>query len=259
MQPAGAVTLMPAPSDDSKRLSEPPAQLARQPSVPASTQAQSRPRVRLMAALGAVLVMLAVVSVFALQGQSGNGAPAQSPTAASTRPPFTPAQPGMHLYTVQPGDTLADIAARFSVSVDLLSAANGIDRDAALTVGQQLWIPPVEAAYTPSPTPTVTITPSPTVTATPTSTPTATPSPTNTFRPRPSATATRVPPTATQSASPTKPPVQPTQKPANTSAPPATAMKTPKPPEKFSPTPKSLLDRQTHQDRCVRELTCSNG
>ena len=45
-------------------------------------------------------------------------------------------------YTVQPGDTLAKIAARFSTSAGALAEANGITNIDRIEVGQQLVIPP---------------------------------------------------------------------------------------------------------------------
>ncbi len=44
-------------------------------------------------------------------------------------------------YTVQPGDTLFRIAARFGTTVDALAAANGINDPAAIQVGETLTVP----------------------------------------------------------------------------------------------------------------------
>lgn len=52
-----------------------------------------------------------------------------------------PAQEGVGSYTVQPGDTLSTIAARFGVSVDNLIAVNGITNPDLVRVGQILIIP----------------------------------------------------------------------------------------------------------------------
>jgi len=83
------------------------------------------------------------------------GMPAPAPTATAT--------PRSAIYTVQPGDTVASIAARFGTSVAALQAANGLT-DPIIRVGQTLRIPGVEVLPTPIPT------------ATP-SGPTATPAP----------------------------------------------------------------------------------
>lgn len=48
------------------------------------------------------------------------------------------------IYIVQPGDSLSSIAARFSVSLNELMAANGIGDANQLTAGQQLVIPGLE-------------------------------------------------------------------------------------------------------------------
>ncbi len=55
-------------------------------------------------------------------------------------------------YTVQPGDTLAQLANRFGVTVEALVEANGIEDPNLIWVGQVLSIPvPVEAPPTPTP------------------------------------------------------------------------------------------------------------
>jgi len=45
------------------------------------------------------------------------------------------------LYTVQPGNTLVEIAALYDISWEELAAANGMDEDSFLSIGQQLQIP----------------------------------------------------------------------------------------------------------------------
>ena len=49
------------------------------------------------------------------------------------------AEPGT--YIVQPGDTLAEIASRFNISMDVLAEANGIEDFDHIEVGQVLVIP----------------------------------------------------------------------------------------------------------------------
>lgn len=97
-------------------------------------------------------------------------------TATPVLPTETPAPtptPTPVVYTVQQGDTLAEIAARFGVSVDALRAANNLSSD-ALQVDQQLIIP-ITPTPAPSESPTVE-TPTPEATPTPVP-PTATPTP----------------------------------------------------------------------------------
>lgn len=55
--------------------------------------------------------------------------------------PVSAAAPGEQLYVVQFGDTLSQIAVRFSVSVSILMAANGIANPNFIFVGQVLRIP----------------------------------------------------------------------------------------------------------------------
>ena len=80
----------------------------------------------------------------------------------TTVPPATTiARPAGGKYTVQSGDTLASIAARFGVSQSALAAANGITDPNSITTGTQLVIP--------APTTTTTAPPPPTTTHAPTS------------------------------------------------------------------------------------------
>jgi uncharacterized protein YkwD len=90
------------------------------------------------------------------------------PTATPTVPPptatFTPAPV---YYIVEPGDVPLEIAAAYSISVEILMSTNNISDATLLQIGQQLLIP---VTATPSPT-------APTPTPTPTIPPTATPEP----------------------------------------------------------------------------------
>jgi LysM repeat protein len=45
------------------------------------------------------------------------------------------------VYTVQPGDTLSEIAQRFGTSVDVLVEANSIENPDLIFPGQRLQIP----------------------------------------------------------------------------------------------------------------------
>mgnify|MGYP001180900747 FL=1 len=66
------------------------------------------------------------------------------------------------LYTVQPGDTLSDLAVRFATTIDELVAANGLTDPDALQPGQTLLIPsllltPLPGTAVPLMTPTPTL------------------------------------------------------------------------------------------------------
>jgi lysozyme len=65
-------------------------------------------------------------------------APASSPTPPT---PTQPATTGTLTYTVQPGDTLDQIAAKFGVSPSSLAQANNIQNANLIEVGQVLVIP----------------------------------------------------------------------------------------------------------------------
>jgi LysM repeat protein len=89
---------------------------------------------------------------------SGGVGPAPStPTTAPGRPTSTPVPPGPtpapggQSYTVQPGDNLSRIAARFGVTVQAIVQLNGIANPNLIFVGQVLRIP--AGGTTPPPTP----------------------------------------------------------------------------------------------------------
>lgn len=134
-------------------------------------------------------------------------------TLANTATPRPTGTMGPQTYTVQPGDTLSAIAARFGISAQALAQANNITNPALIRSGQVLVIPgsgTTSGNSTPSATPTWTpivlstpatattpqatrVSGSSTATPTPTtrSGPALTPTPSNT--PRPIATATPKP------------------------------------------------------------------
>lgn len=66
------------------------------------------------------------------------------PTPHALAQSETPSGPGRAEYIVQEGDTLWSIALRFRVSIDSLSAANGIGNANQLAVGDRLLIPGLE-------------------------------------------------------------------------------------------------------------------
>jgi LysM repeat protein len=69
--------------------------------------------------------------------------PTTGPPPAPTQVPPTPTPPasGYHSYTVQAGDTLTRIAARFGVTVNQIMAANNLTNPNFIYVGQVLRIP----------------------------------------------------------------------------------------------------------------------
>lgn len=63
-------------------------------------------------------------------------------TYPKTWPEDDPAHAAHRLHTVLPGETLADIAARYQVDPTRLARENDVDPRYRLTVGEPLWIPP---------------------------------------------------------------------------------------------------------------------
>ena len=104
----------------------------------------------------------------------GSQAQAPSPTPVPTAGPSatppasaSPAPSGGGTYTVQAGDTLSAIAARFGTTATALAKLNGITNPSYIRVGQVLKLSPGGApapspALTPAPTPTPSVRPSPT-------------------------------------------------------------------------------------------------
>ncbi|MCZ7571464.1 MAG: LysM peptidoglycan-binding domain-containing protein [Ardenticatenaceae bacterium] len=117
-----------------------------------------------------------------------------TPGGPSATPAPTLTQEG-EPYIIQPGDTLARIAKRLGVDVEVLFRLNPGVRPEALEVGQTITIPRQSPAVLPAPpsaTPVPTRTSTPAPTDTPRSTATARPSPT------PSPTAPQLSPTIAQ-------------------------------------------------------------
>lgn len=91
-----------------------------------------------------------------VEAPSPGAGPEVSETASAAGTP----EPETVTYVVQPGDNLSEIAQRFSVSLEALMEANGIENPDAISEGQTLIIPGrVASAETPGiggpPTPTV--------------------------------------------------------------------------------------------------------
>lgn len=89
--------------------------------------------------LAAALAIVFAGSAFAQSSQSGNSdGDASSPVSI----PQVPAPPKASFpYTIQPGDSLGALAARFGVTVDDLARLNHINQDTALFAGETLKIP----------------------------------------------------------------------------------------------------------------------
>ena len=89
-----------------------------------------------------------------------------APNAAPPSQPTNPApQANPDTYTVQSGDNLITLAARFGVTREALAAANGISPSSLLYIGQVLRIP--KPGEQPKPPPAPTSTPKPPATDTP--------------------------------------------------------------------------------------------
>lgn len=67
--------------------------------------------------------------------------PSPTPTPSPTPSPTATPAPTPFVYVVRSGDTLFAIANRFGVTIDQITAANGITRQSVLKVGQHLVIP----------------------------------------------------------------------------------------------------------------------
>jgi LysM repeat protein len=104
-----------------------------------------------------------------------------STTTSAAPSPTTPAPPTTVIYTVVPGDTLGQIAARFHTTVAAIAAANALKNVNLIYVGQKLTI----TATTTTPPPATTTTPPPATTTTPPPATTTTPPPATTTTPPP--------------------------------------------------------------------------
>jgi murein DD-endopeptidase MepM/ murein hydrolase activator NlpD len=71
-----------------------------------------------------------------------------APTPDSPHPIPTPRE-FMDQYTVQPGDTLGNIAQTYGISLDTLMQANGLNETSILVVGITLNIPPIDTNTAP--------------------------------------------------------------------------------------------------------------
>ncbi len=108
-----------------------------------------------------------------IPGANATATPIPTPTATST-----PTNNGFW-YTVQAGDWLGKLAARFHTTVAAIAQANQIHNLNWIYVGQRLWVPGQSGTPTPAITPTGTTTATSTPAITATTVPTATPTPAN--------------------------------------------------------------------------------
>lgn len=123
-------------------------------------------------ALNVVVSAVTVILVLTLWGR-GDDLPELVPTATfdvaarlenaiPTETPTLPPSPTPVTYTVQSGDTLGAIAAELEIPIENLMAANGLTDPDALTVGQVLIVPSLQAGLISTPAPRgveVTVTP----------------------------------------------------------------------------------------------------
>ncbi|MGH2536137.1 MAG: LysM peptidoglycan-binding domain-containing protein [Candidatus Promineifilaceae bacterium] len=153
------------------------------------------------------------------------------PAAPPTRPECGPPQSWVR-YTVRPGDTLFSLARSRNTTVYAIMQANCLV-SSYIFHGRSLFLPPLPAA----PTATPTQAPPPPTDPPPTITPP--PAPTNTPPPPPSSTPVPPPPTNTPPPPPTNtPPPPPTNTPPPTSTPPPPTNTPPPPPTSTSPAPR---------------------
>lgn len=124
---------------------------------------------------GLVYYILDVGVKYGSGGTTGGGVASTIPTTAVTAQVApvqvaTPNAEGKIIHTVKLGQALWSIAAAYDMTVDQIKASNGLKGE-TIYVGQELVI---QAAYTPTPSPTATLTPRP---------PTRTPIPQQTAQP----------------------------------------------------------------------------
>ena len=67
--------------------------------------------------------------------------PSPSPTSTPSPEPTPTPTPALRLYTVEPGDTLANIAAAYDTTVAAIMQANGLGSSNIINIGQKLVIP----------------------------------------------------------------------------------------------------------------------
>lgn len=109
--------------------------------------------------LTGIVVLLVALAAYVVMGQgkatppaAGFTAPTPSPTATAIPSPTATPTPGPTIYKVVPGDTVAEIARRYGLTVEEIVNANKLDNPRLINVGQELVIP-ARAAPAPTPAP----------------------------------------------------------------------------------------------------------
>lgn len=108
--------------------------------MPSNPARAARALVVAGAAVGAVS---GVAACGTTDGASQERLPPIRTTVASTTTTSTTVPPGQRFYTVNGGDTLEVIAARFEVTVQSIVDANGLDNPDDIQAGQTLEIPSI--------------------------------------------------------------------------------------------------------------------
>jgi LysM repeat protein len=128
--------------------------VAPQPATPASTVhvvSAGETLAAIAARYGVTVPALAVTNAISDPSRIVSGQRLTIPTADATPAAEIPAAPVTAEYVVKSGDSLAQIAREYSVTVMAIATANGIDNPSQIRAGQRLLIPsdaPAPAAQT---------------------------------------------------------------------------------------------------------------
>ncbi len=89
------------------------------------------------------LIVAAAIAVAACGGDDDDGDAMTTTSTPTTADPTTTTTTAPNAsYTVEPGDTLAEVAQRFGTTVEAIAEANDIADPDVIAVGQVLQIPP---------------------------------------------------------------------------------------------------------------------
>ena len=111
------------------------------------------------ARLSLALSLLILIHPAPLVHAAGDPDDAETPTTSSAELPPTSPVTGYY-YTVQPTDTLWDIAVAHGITVETLIAANDLPDPRHLLAGQKVFVPALPAAVPRKPAPTAPVAPS---------------------------------------------------------------------------------------------------